>query len=515
MFLLFCLAPVLVLIGESVIHAAQGNVPLSLLLPLGRRWGLFVNSLAFAGASALGSMLLAAVLVTWGWRYSSQQHYQWRWGIVALAVVPPVVHGFVWSSLAGLLNGLLGFAGVSPVSTHGWWIAVAAQVTWLLPFALGIVAVSTVAIDRRYAEAARLLGTDLNMLVRVMSQLAKPVLAAGTALLFVMGMTDYSIPSLFQVNVYALEIFSEFSATGSAANALLLSVPSVALCSLLMVWIARTLWSHSVVQSSDVWAVAPHWPRSVVVVQAICLFFSASFLVFALVTLIGDVFSSKGLQETISSSGAELRSSITVASLGAVLCVIPAFSVARVLEGRKRIQSAVWWLLFLPVALPAPLVGLALIQFWNRPWLGSLYETPLLPALAGTARTVPWAVVLILMMLKRTDPGLLEAAKLLEGSHLRRFLQIRLPLVAPGVIASLVLLFVLALGELGATLLVLPPGMSTLTVRLYNFLHYGAADKVAGMTLLAVLISAGTGAVLAVLLFCWSRRFAGKGRTDA
>ena len=48
-------------------------------------------------------------------------------------------------------------------------------------------------------------------------------------------------------------------------------------------------------------------------------------------------------------------------------------------------------------------------------------------------------------------------------------------------------MFLMGLGELGASVLTVPPGFSTLTIRLYNYLHYGATDRVLGLSFLIVL----------------------------
>ena len=45
------------------------------------------------------------------------------------------------------------------------------------------------------------------------------------------------------------------------------------------------------------------------------------------------------------------------------------------------------------------------------------------------------------------------------------------------------LVFTLSLGELGATLLVAPAGKGTLTMKIYNFLHYGATEAVSSLCL--------------------------------
>jgi len=82
---------------------------------------------------------------------------------------------------------------------------------------------------------------------------------------------------------------------------------------------------------------------------------------------------------------------------------------------------------------------------------------------------------------------------------------VRLPLLLPGLLAGASLVFALTLGELGATLIVAPPGQSTLTLRIYNYLHYGASDVVAGLCLAMLLFTLAAGGLGALSLAAQSR----------
>jgi iron(III) transport system permease protein len=137
--------------------------------------------------------------------------------------------------------------------------------------------------------------------------------------------------------------------------------------------------------------------------------------------------------------------------------------------------------------------------------LSGIYGTGAMPVLASLARFTPIAAVIVLTQLRRIDPSLIEAAKVLETTPARTWFLVRLPMLAPGLLAAAGVLFVLSLGELGATLLVAPPGQATLTMRIYNFLHYGASDTVAGLCLMlaGVVLLFGFGVV--GLLAGWSR----------
>jgi iron(III) transport system permease protein len=72
-------------------------------------------------------------------------------------------------------------------------------------------------------------------------------------------------------------------------------------------------------------------------------------------------------------------------------------------------------------------------------------------------------------------------------------------------VAAACLVFVLAMGELGATVVVAPPGSQTLTLRIYNYMHYGASDAVAALCLAMAAVAVLAGAAAALALAGWSR----------
>jgi iron(III) transport system permease protein len=100
---------------------------------------------------------------------------------------------------------------------------------------------------------------------------------------------------------------------------------------------------------------------------------------------------------------------------------------------------------------------------------------------------------------------MIEAARVLEASRARIWLRVVLPLMAPGLAAAAAAVFALTAGELGATLIVTPPGRATLTLRIYNFLHYGASDMVGGLCLVMTGLVMGAGVLGVLVVAAWSR----------
>jgi iron(III) transport system permease protein len=52
--------------------------------------------------------------------------------------------------------------------------------------------------------------------------------------------------------------------------------------------------------------------------------------------------------------------------------------------------------------------------------------------------------------------------------------------------AAFFIVFILAFGELGTTLLGMPPGRETIPIKIYNLMHYGAEDLVAALCIILI-----------------------------
>jgi iron(III) transport system permease protein len=159
------------------------------------------------------------------------------------------------------------------------------------------------------------------------------------------------------------------------------------------------------------------------------------------------------------------------------------------LLARVRKNWIAWLILLLPLSFPASFVGIGEIALWNSVFGGLLYGTDWIPWLTNLARFLPLAVLVMSALAGTLDQNLIEMTRLFQQNPLRRLLQIYLPLILPAIFVSFILVFVFSLGELSATMLVLPPGKSTLTLRIFNFLHYGSPQSVADLSLMLVILA--------------------------
>jgi iron(III) transport system permease protein len=125
--------------------------------------------------------------------------------------------------------------------------------------------------------------------------------------------------------------------------------------------------------------------------------------------------------------------------------------------------------------------------------------------IAYLSRFVPVAALILAAAVRQSPASLEEAAEVSGASWLRTFGRIVFPQIKSAVAAALVVSFILAFGELGATVLVAPPGESTLPVRVYTLIANAPTSQVASLALMqagVLLIS-----LLVFGLFARSERF--------
>src|SRR4030095_13762647 len=152
-------------------------------------------------------------------------------------------------------------------------------------------------------------------------------------------------------------------------------------------------------------------------------------------------------------------------------------------RGRKALDYAS----LIPLGLPGIVVAVALIQFWLRMPL-PIYGTLLIILLAYTGRYVPLGVRSANAAFRQIDPSLEETARVTGAGWLRTFRSVSLPLARPGLFAGWLLVFVPALQELSASILLFSSGSITLAVAVYNLYETGALGPVSALAIVTMLI---------------------------
>jgi iron(III) transport system permease protein len=153
------------------------------------------------------------------------------------------------------------------------------------------------------------------------------------------------------------------------------------------------------------------------------------------------------------------------------------------LPGRRLLD----YVSLIPLGLPGIVMAVALIQFWLAMPI-ALYGTLTILLLAYVARYIPLGVRAANASLRQLDPSLEESARILGASWGATMREVTLPLIRPGLFAGWLLIFVPAIQELSASILLFSSSSITLAVAVYNLYETGYTEPVAALAIVNVLI---------------------------
>jgi iron(III) transport system permease protein len=151
--------------------------------------------------------------------------------------------------------------------------------------------------------------------------------------------------------------------------------------------------------------------------------------------------------------------------------------------GRRILDYAA----LIPLGLPGIVMAVALIQFWLSMPI-ALYGTMTILLLAYVARYMPLGVRSANSALRQIDPSLEESARILGASWGMTMREVTLPLIRPALFAGWLLVFVPAIQELSASILLFSSGSITLAVAVYNLYETGYTEPVAALAMINMAI---------------------------
>jgi iron(III) transport system permease protein len=171
------------------------------------------------------------------------------------------------------------------------------------------------------------------------------------------------------------------------------------------------------------------------------------------------------------------------------------------LPGRRFLD----YISLVPLGLPGIVMAVALIQFWLAMPI-ALYGTLTILLLAYTGRYIPLGVRAANASLRQIDGSLEESARILGASWGMTMREVTLPLIRPGLFAGWLLIFVPAIQELSASILLFSSNSITLAVAVFNLYETGYTEPVAALAMINVVII-GAAILLANRIGGGSQRF--------
>lgn len=147
-------------------------------------------------------------------------------------------------------------------------------------------------------------------------------------------------------------------------------------------------------------------------------------------------------------------------------------------------------LTILPNSLPGIVVAVGLILAWNQPWLPiTPYNTALILLLAYCCILLPRPVRYAKAAFHQIGDNLEAAARVSGASSLTAFRRILLPLIAPSLMAAMLLVFAVATRELVASVVIAPVGVSTISTYIWGQFEQGSVGLGMAMAFVTILIT--------------------------
>jgi ABC-type Fe3+ transport system permease subunit/sugar lactone lactonase YvrE len=441
-------------------------------------WPLLYNSLAVSGAATAAAVAGGAMAALFFAGLGGMCRRLLPAAAVAALVLPPFLAANCWI-------GLLGETGVwrrwLPLNIYspGGTVWILTLLNW--PIAFLFVAAAWQRVQTAQLETDPFLRGGA-LLRWLLLPLARTALIQAAILTFVLTLNNFAVPAILQVKVFPAEVWVRFNTTFDYGAALALSWPLIlAPLALVLCFRSRAIsWSW---QSSPAAArsfrrqlgARWHWSGGMT-----ALFLVVFSLGVPLWQLAGSRQTWHEFWPALAAGHSAVIHSAAYASLTATLIVVLALVTWRMAPG-----AALW----LPFFMPGVLLGIALIWIFNRRGLEAIYQSAAIVILAYALRYAALGWNTVARAVRGTDQNLAAMARLEGATSWQTLRHVHWPQIAAPLAAAWYVTWLLCLWDVETLVLIVPPGGESLSLRIFNLLHYGHNAQVNALCLLLMALA--------------------------
>lgn len=355
----------------------------------------------------------------------------------------------------------------------------------------------------RVLEVARTLGrSGTGALMSVALPMARPALAAGVSLALMECLNDIGAVEYLGVQTLTLSIYAAWIQRASLAGAAQLALVTfvfVAVLLLLERYGRRNQrfasGGRALPVPEDRLTGATAWAATMACVAPL----TAGFII--PVTILAQDAFAQGLQAEFTVFASAARNSLLLAVMAAAIAVVVALLLSSAMRiGNSPAVAAVTRAASLGYAIPGTVIAVGVVvplagvdnalDAFTEAHFG--VKTGLL--LSGSAFALLFAYTIRFLAValgpietgwQRLSPNLDAAARTLGASPLRMLTSVHLPLLRPALVAAALLVFVDAMKELPATILLRPFNFETLATQIYT---YASQEQFSRSALAALMI---------------------------
>lgn len=496
-------ASLLVPVIYLFVRAASGSAGLAGVVLRPENLGVLANSLALAVAAAACSAAIALPLAWLTVRTDLPLRRMWTVLTALPLVIPSYIGAYLMVSTIGprgLLQGWLEPLGVERLpSIYGFPGALAVLTFLSYPYTLLSVRASLLGMDPALEEASRSLGWSAwQTFWKVTFPQMRPGLAAGSLLVALYALRDFGAVAIMRYNSFTRVIYVQYQSLidRSAAAGLALVLVAVTVG---MIWLERrTQRAHRMYSSGSFKrppAILPLGPWTLPA-TLFCAFVVLVSLVIPGANLVYWLVRGLAAGEQIGAHWDETFNSLAVSAGAAVMIVIAALPIS-VLSVRQpgRLSGLMERAAYIGFALPGVVIALSLV-FFGANYAPAIYQTIPLLIFAYLVLFMPQATGAVQASLSQVHPNLEEAGRSLGRSPLDVFRRVTLPIVRPGLLSGAAIVFLTAMKELPATLILSPIGFGTLATSVWGAVNGVFFARAAVPALLLIVVSSLPMAIL-------------------
>lgn len=458
---------------------------------------LILESILYSGLSAFLAAILGGITAFLLTRIHSK-HRKWYFLLLLLPMlISPYIVAVAWRDLIGTWIPHVGHGAAGVILVHSLIFA---------PFAMIILFGAFLRINAPMVEAAQMIVSYPRLIVKIIFPLMRPSIGISFILIFIFSLNEFSVPTYFHLDTFITEIFTQFSAFYNTQFALSRSLLLLLFSLLIVTYEIRTL------KDSPFFAIDLKGNRIISnkkSTNTLCSHLALSVLVFISVIfpLSSLVYRTSHLDgfswiQALSLMSPAIIYSLGIAFVGSLSALIIGWCSAWLSERKKKnLPESILLLMFV---IPSTTFAISAISFYNTEFLHGIYSSFWILIIAYTARFGFIASRMIANGYKQVPTTLDEAAALVSASRWRRFITITLPLLAPSLFGSFILLFILIIGEISMTIMLYPPGIELMGIKIYTISANAPqtlSDAMIVVNLVAVL------GIIAIFTMMWNQLF--------
>ena len=186
-----------------------------------------------------------------------------------------------------------------------------------------------------------------------------------------------------------------------------------------------------------------------------------------------------------------IGNSLLLAVSSACICsVLGTLVVLAVRRGKGRFGKIVEGVSMLPEMLPAIVLVIGIMLFWNAIYkVIPLYNTLGIMVLAYVVLYLPYTVQYVTSAFTQINDSLLQAGRTFGGSPFYVFRRVTLPMISRGILAGWMMIFIIAFRELVTASLIAPPNVLVVSTYINREFEQGSVSLGMAMAVLCVLIT--------------------------